>query len=48
MSEIETNERLANSFVDLRHSGDNNNYLTKSKAKGLLDIVFVKTRIYGT
>ena len=38
MSQIETNQRLANSFVDLRHCGDKHNYLTKSKAKGLLDI----------
>ena len=42
MSQIETNQRLANSFVDLRHCGDKHNYLTKSKAKGLLDIPFVK------
>ena len=39
MSQIETNQRLANSFVDLRHCGNNHNYLTKSnKAKCLLDI----------
>ena len=30
MPQIETNQRLANSFVDLRHCGDNHNYLTKS------------------
>ena len=48
MSQIETNQRLANSFVDLRHCGDNHTYLTKSKAKGLLDIPFVNTQIYGT
>ena len=48
MSQIETNQTLANSFVDLRHCGDNHNYLTKSKAKGLLDIHFVNTQIYGT
>ena len=45
MSEIETNRRLANSFVDLRHCGDNHNYLTKSKARDLLDISFVNTQI---
>ena len=48
MSQIETDQRLANSFVDLRHCGDNHTYLTKSKAKGLLDIPFVNTQIYGT
>ena len=48
MSQIETNQRLANSFVDLRHCGDNHTYLTKSKAKGLLDIPIVNTQIYGT
>ena len=48
MSQIETNQRLANSFVDLRHCGDNHTYLTKSKAKGLLDIPLVNTQIYGT
>ena len=47
-SQIETNQRLANSFVDLRHCGDNHTYLTKSKAKGLLDIPLVNTQIYGT
>ena len=48
MSQIKTNQRLANSFVDLRHCGDNHTYLTKSKAKGLLDIPFVNTQIFGT
>ena len=48
MYQIETNQRLANSFVDLRHCGDNQTYLTKSKAKGLLDIPLVNTQIYGT
>ena len=48
MSQINTNhQRLANYFVDLRHCGDNHTYLTKSKAKGLLDIPFVNTQIYG-
>ena len=46
--QIAKKQRLANSFVDLRHCGANHNYLTKSKAKGLLDIPFVITRIYGT
>ena len=49
MSQIKTNhQKLANSFVDLRHCGDNHTYLTKSKPKGLLDIPFVNTQIYGT
>ena len=48
MSQIETNQRVANSFVDLRHCSDNKNYLTKSNAKGLLDIPFIDTQIYGT
>ena len=48
MSQIETNQRLANSFADLRHCGDNHAYLTKSKAKVLLHIPFVVTQIYGT
>ena len=48
MYQIETNQRLANSFIDLRHCGDNHKHLTKSKAKSLLDISFVNTQIYGT
>ena len=47
MSQIETNQRFVNSFVDLTHCGNNHNYLTKSKAKGLLDTLFVNTQIYG-
>ena len=47
MSQVETNQRLGNSFVDLRHCGYNQNYLTKSKAKGLLDIPFVDIQIYS-
>ena len=47
MFQIETNQRLANSFVDFRHCG-NNHYLTKSEAIGLLDIPFVNKQIYGT
>ena len=48
MSQIETNQRLTNSFLDLRHCNDKRNYLTKSKAKGLLDIPFVNTQICST
>ena len=43
MSQTETNQRLANSFVNLRHCGDNNNCPNKSNVKGLLDIPFVNT-----
>ena len=43
MFQIETNQRLANSFVDFRHCG-NNHYLTKSEATGLLDIPFVNNK----
>ena len=48
MSQIKTNQRLTNSFVDLRHCSDNQNYLTGYKPKGLVDIPFVNTQIYGT
>ena len=48
MSRIETNQRFANSFASLRLCGDNHKYLTKSKTKGLLDITFTNTQIYGT
>lgn len=40
MSQIQTNQRLVNYFVDLRHGGDNHTYVTKFKAKGLLDTPF--------
>ena len=48
MSQIESNQGLSSSFVDLRQCGDNHNYLNKFKARGLLDIPFVNTQIYGT
>ena len=48
MSQTEPNQRLANSFADSRHCGDNRNFITKSKAKGLFDIPFVNIQIYGT
>ena len=48
MSQIETNQGLSSSFVDLRQCGDNHNYLNKFKARGLLDIPFVNIQIYGT
>ena len=41
MSPIEANQRLTTSFVDLRHCSNNHSYLTKSKAKGLLDVPLI-------
>ena len=34
-------------LVDLKHCGDNLNYQTKSKTKGLFDIQFFNTQIHG-
>ena len=48
MSQRETNQKLANSFVDLKHFGDSHNYQTKSKTKGLIDIPLLNTQICGT
>ena len=48
MSQIETTQKLANFFADLKHCGDSHNYQTKSKTKGLLDIPLLNTQIYGT
>ena len=47
-SHIETNKKVASSFVELKHNGDNKNYKTKSKTKRLLDTPFLNTEIYGT
>ena len=33
MSQKETNQKLVNSFADLKHSGNSHNYQTKSKTK---------------
>ena len=33
ISQTETNQRLANSFVNLSHCADNHNYLAKSREK---------------
>ena len=35
-------------LVDLKHCGDNLNYQTKSKTKGLFDIQFFNTQIHGS
>ena len=48
MSQIETNKKLANSFADLKHCGDSDNYQAKSKTKELLDIPLLNTQIYDT
>ena len=48
MSQIETNQKLANSFADLKHCSDSHNYQTKSKTKGIIDIPLLNTQIYGT
>ena len=48
MSQIETTQKLANSFADLKHCGDSHNYQTKSETKRLLDIPLLNTQIYGT
>ena len=48
ISQIETNQKLANSFADLKHCGDSHNCQTKSKTKGLLDISLLNTQTYGT
>ena len=48
MLKIETNQKLANSFDNLKHCSDSHNYQTKSKTKGLLDIPLLNTQIYGT
>ena len=48
MSQIETNQKLPNSFADLKHCSDSHNYQTKSKTKGLLDIPLFNTQVYST
>ena len=48
MSQIERNQKFANSFADLKHCRNSHNYQTKSKTEGLLDIPFLNTQIYGT
>ena len=48
MSQIEATQNLANSFSDLKHCGDSQNYQTKSKKKRVLDIPLLNTQIYGT
>ena len=48
MSQIETNQKSANSFPDLKHCGDSHSYQIKSKTKGFLNIPLLNTQIYGT
>ena len=47
MSQIKTNQKLANSFADLKDCSDSHNCQTKSKIKDLLDIPLFNTQIYG-
>ena len=48
MSQIEHDEKLAKSFVELKHCGDNHTYETRSKTNRLLDVPFFNTDAYGT
>ena len=41
MSQIETSQKLADSFADLRHCGDSHGYQTKSKTKDFLTYLFL-------
>ena len=47
-SQIGTNQKLANSFADLKHCADSHNYQSKSKTKRRLDIPLLNTQNYGT
>ena len=47
MLRIETNQKLSNSFAELKQGGDSHNYQNKSKTKGLLDIPLLNTQMYG-
>ena len=48
MSLIEEDEKIAKSFANLKHCGDNHSYQTRSKTNRLLDIPLFKTDTYGT
>ena len=48
MSQIETTQKLTNSFAGLKHCGDSHNYPTKSKTKRLPDKPHANTQISGT
>ena len=48
MSQIEQNEKFAESFTHLKHCGENHGYQTRSKTKNLLDTPLFNTDTYGT
>ena len=48
MSQIEQNQKLAETFPALKHCGDNHKYNTRSAAKKLIDIPLLNTDTYGT
>ena len=47
MSQIEQNEKLAESFSALKYCSYNHNYQTRSVTRKLLNIPYVKTDPYG-
>ena len=47
MNQIEQNEKLAESFSELKYRGYNHNYQTRSVTRKLLNIPYVKTDAYG-
>ena len=47
MNQIEQNEKIAKSYLELNYCGDNHNYQTRSAAKKLLDTPCFSTNFYG-
>ena len=43
MSQIETNKKVANAFVELKYCRENHKYETKSKTKIIFNIPFLNT-----
>ena len=48
MNQVEQNEKFAKSFSELKYCGYNHNYQTRSVARKLLNIPYVKANAYGT
>ena len=48
MVQLEQNEKLAKSFTELKHCGENHNYKTRAATKNLLATPFCNTDTYGT
>ena len=48
VSQTEQNQTPAESFVTLKHCGDNHNYQTRASTKRILDTPLYKTNTYGT